>query len=662
MKKHLMKKKTSLTSLKLFLILLLSHFVGHSRAQTLLIYGDKADAIEVNAAKDLLADYQKTSKERVALVKFNKDLNLSGYHTLIYIGTASSNSFIYDQIKKGVPPLSGEPLAAETFLLHSIDPHTHLIIGADTRGTFYGVYEFSKKILGTDPNTYWIGYQPKILKKVVIPKLSYRATAPAFQYRGYFDNDNDLLANFKGRKLIVEFDLWKEIINTVVRLGYNYIDIHDLLGRPEYYLRDYYIQLTEFHSDLALIDSVIDYAHSKGMLVQIPMYLGWEFKHITLEQICLTKYYDLWMETYEYYLSQTPIGKADLFLQRPRHPIYDWAYKCEEETSQGIEAGPLMNKMFEGLYQLIQQYRPGGVLFCDLWSEGRPLWESGQFAPRKEIQMLWADGGHANFKEFPQDLKGYPFGVYIHAGVWYNNVTQSPYPAKIKDAALMAIDRHMTSNFLVNGQTFKDFLLNLNACGRCAWDPMSFDPETFYTEWTTKYFGHKVSAPVVEILKLTFDANEPIGGFRNTMNESVKLLNKIAKHEYNLEPLSLINASFTPAAKALELVKAVRPRVPHNKIVSFEDQVAYPTEIFYLNLQFLQSVLLFNNALAQHPDDKAMILQQGTVLKKGLLALRRKLEAGSGWEKWTNFYNPENFRIHTPPPTIEMIEKLISDL
>ena len=57
-----------------------------------------------------------------------------------------------------------------------------------------------------------------------------------------------------------------------------------------------------------------------------------------------------------------------------------------------------------------------------------------------------------------------------------------------------------------------------------------------------------------------------------------------------------------------------------------------------------------------------MILQQGTVLKKGLLALRRKLEAGSGWEKWTYFYNPENFRIHTPPPTIEMIEKLISDL
>lgn len=63
---------------------------------------------------------------------------------------------------------------------------------------------------------------------------------------------------------------------------------------------------------------------------------------------------------------------------------------------------------------------------------------------------------------------------------------------------------------------------------------MSFDPETFYTEWTTKYFGHKVSAPVVEILKLTFDANEPIGGFRNTMNESVKLLNKIAKHSITL--------------------------------------------------------------------------------------------------------------------------------
>jgi len=629
-------------------------------AQTLLVYGDHADSIEINASKDLLADYQKASKEKAVLVKFKKGLNTTPFRNVIYIGTAVSNSFIQSVILSRSIDVLNAPLEPETFVLKSINAKTHLIVGADIRGIFYGVYEFSNQILEVDPNTYWIGYQQPVKQKVTIPVLSFRKPKPVYKYRGYFDNDNDLLANFKGRKLIVEFDLWKEIINTVARLGYNYIDIHDLLGRPEYYLRDYYINLTTYHTDLQLVDQVIDYAHSKGLLVQIPMYLGWEFKHITLDQTCLTEYYDLWMETYEYYLTKTPIGKADLFLQRPRHPFYDWAYNCPKETSQGIKTGELMNKMFEGLYRLLQKYRPGSILFCDLWSEGRPLWEGGGFSPRKEIQMLWADGGHANFNEFPKDLKGYPFGIYIHAGVWYNNVTQSPYPDKIKEAALLGIERGMNSNFLVNGQTFKDFLLNLTACGICAWDPVSFDPDKFYTDWTTRYFGANISSDVVKILKLTYDANQPIGGFRNTMNTSVKLLNKLEKRDYRNEAMSGIDSSLIPAEKAFQLAEKIYSEVDPEKRLSYRDQVLFPSRIFYLDLKFLRSVLLLNNALVNEKSNRELISQKGEEMKNILLDLRKVLTEGSGWEKWKDFYKPENFRIHTPPPTIEMIDKILA--
>ena len=645
----------------LFIIFSLGFF-SHTYSQTLLVYGDDADSVEINASKDLLADYQKVSKEMVKLVKYSKLLPTTSFQNIIYIGTITSNSFIHVLLNNSATTILNRPLSPETFVLKSIDSKTHVIIGADIRGTFYGVYDFSKKILGIDPNSYWIGYSTQIVNNIVIPKLSFQKPAPVFTYRGYFDNDNDLLANFKGRKLVVELDLWKEMINTLIRLGYNYIDIHDLLGRPEYYLRDYYIQLTNYHTDLQLVNEVIDYAHSKGMLVQIPMYLGWEFKHITLEQTCLSKYYDLWMQTYEYYLTQTPIGKADLFLQRPRHPFYDWAYKCDEETKLGIKTGDLMNKMFEGLYQLIQKYRPGGVLFCDLWSEGRPLWQSGEFSPRKDIQMLWADGGHANFNEFPSDLKGYSFGVYIHAGVWYNNVTQSPYPDKIKAAGIEAIRQHMTSNFLVNGQTFKNFLLNITAAGLCAWDPVSFDPELFYKDWTTRYFGGNASRAIVNILKLTYDANLPIGGFRNTMNASVQLLNKLDKHQYQNESVSKIDSSLLPAQKAFQLVNQLRPKVNKTKMTSFEDQIAFPTEIFYLNLQFLHSVILLNNALSSGNAAKLTIKELANSMKNSLVTLRNKLAIGSGWKKWDDFYKPENFRIHTPPPSLEMIDKIIKNI
>ena len=214
-----------------------------------------------------------------------------------------------------------------------------------------------------------------------IPQISYREQAPVFKLRGYFDNDNDHLANWRGRKLIVEFETWKEMIDSLARLRFNYIDIHDLLGRPEYYLRDYYQQMTEFHTDLELVEQVIDYAHSKGLLVQIPMYLGWEFRHLSMDEVCLTQNYEKWMEIYEYYLSETPLGKGDLFLARPRHPIYDWAYDCPAEKEEGIGPGPLLVSVFEGLSRLIRKYRPGGQLICDLWQEGRPLWANGDFCP-----------------------------------------------------------------------------------------------------------------------------------------------------------------------------------------------------------------------------------------------------------------------------------------
>ncbi|MDE3253703.1 MAG: glycosyl hydrolase 115 family protein [Bacteroidota bacterium] len=640
----------------------ISGWFSSLQAQTLLVYGDKADTIEINATKDLLKDWKQSVKERVTMVPYHAGLSTSAYAHIIYIGTAKSNSFIQDYTQTHPNGKFSKPLEPETFVLQTTSPKTLLIVGADTRGTFYGIYDFSQKILGVDPNTYWIGYQQKTKDKLVIPELSFRKPAPVYKYRGYFDNDNDLLANFKGRKLIVELDLWKEIINTVARLGYNYIDIHDLLGRPEYYLRDYYIKLTTYHTDLKLVDEVIDYAHSKGLLVQIPMYLGWEFKHITLDQTCLTKYYDLWMETYQYYLTQTPLGKADLFLQRPRHPFYDWAYKCPEETAAGIRTGDLMNKMFEGLYQLLQKYRPGSVLFCDLWSEGRPLWASGEFSPRKDVEMLWADNGHADFKEFPKDLKGYSFGIYIHAGVWYNNVTQSPYPDKIKEAALMGIERKMTHNFLVNGQTFKNFLLNLTACGLCAWDPVSFDPELFYREWTSRYFGANVSGDVVKILKWTYAANEPIGGFRNTMNTTVQLLNRMQKKIVTRESMDKIDSTLQPAAQAWQLSEKLLPVIGPDKRTSYIDQIYFPAKIFYLDQELLKSVLLLNNTLATDKNNTSLVQQQAAIMRESLVKLREALTAGSGWDKWKNFYLPENFRIHTPPPDLAWVDQIINGL
>ncbi|MEM6966697.1 MAG: hypothetical protein AAF573_18175, partial [Bacteroidota bacterium] len=333
---------------KLLLIVTIFFSLIVVNAQTLILYGEKASLVEQNAANDLKSDILHVyPKEEVIVKKCTTPLK-NNYKRVIVIGTKQSNKVIRELYSKKQIELLENELEPETFVLQTLPSNDFIpvkalyIIGADDRGIYYGTYEFSEKVLGIDALEYWTGKKAQGPAKFNIPELSFREKPPVFPMRGYFDNDNDMLANWKDRKLIVEFDTWKEIINSLARLRYNYIDAHDLLGRPEFWVWDYYKNMTEYHTDLELVDKVFDYIHSKGMMIQIPMYLGWEFKHIDFDKICLTEHHNHWMEVYEYYLTQSPFGKGDIFLARPRHPIYDYAYSCEKEDQAGIKPGPLM--------------------------------------------------------------------------------------------------------------------------------------------------------------------------------------------------------------------------------------------------------------------------------------------------------------------------------
>lgn len=627
--------------------------ITHLGAETRILISADASDVERVAAEELKSDIEQVcSEETVSIDTVSEKNDVTFRGSTIRLGTITS-------LKE-----SKEHLEPETYLLRSLDEEALLILGADDRGVLYGVYEFSKRVLGIDPLEFWTGKKPTPKTHLDIPKLDYREQPPAFKLRGYFDNDNDMLANWKGRKLIVEFDIWKEMIDSLARLRYNYIDIHDLLGRPEYYLREYYTEMTDYHTDLELVYQVIDYAHSKGLLVQIPMYLGWEFMHLEMDEVCITSHFDRWMEIYSYYLRETPLGKGDLFLARPRHPIYDWAYSCPEEEAVGLHPGPLMEAVFSGLGKLIKRYRPGGVLICDLWQEGRDMWHSNQFNIQREAQMLWADDGFAQFAEWPDRHKAYDFGIYIHAGVWKNQVVQDPYPERIKTAAHNAVSRGMTHNILVNGQSFKPFIFNIEAAARVAWDPQAFDSDNFYEEWTTRYFGEAASASVIQSLQLLREVHHYAVGFREVMKASEKILKNLENGKAEAEDLAHVRTALALAQKSFELAEEAKASVPDIALDVYDDQVLFPIRIFVENLQLLKRLIEFNNAYVSkggRRDSQAreQIRALGRSAREQLLNLRTSLEQGSSWEKWKGWYKPENFRIHTPPPELKDLDRIL---
>jgi len=649
--------------------------------EVIIVVGNDAEAGETHAAQELSKDLQRVYKSmNASILKYSDYINtspldISSGKKRIFIGTINSNLLIKELSGDDKLNISGSSLGPEAFVIKSMEMDGNkvlVIAGSDQRGVLYGVYEFSKVFIGIDPYEYWTGKEPEIKEIFSIPDVNIQVASPVFPLRGYFDNDNDMIANWKGQKLIIEFDTWKEMIDSLARLRYNYVDLHDTLGRAEFWNWPYYQDMVDYHTDIELVDKIIDYVHSKGMMVQVPMYLGWEFYHLPYEKICLSKYHDDWMSVYEYYMKETPIGKADLFLQRPRDPWWDRAYRCNEEQEAGIIPGPLMNRMFDGLLKIIKKYRPEGKVVCDLWNEGREMWRKNNFNPDVDIDMMWADNGYADFGEWPEDFKQHKFGIYIHAGYYLNHVMQSPYPKRIKESTMDAVKRGMTHNYFVNGQDFKHFILNLEACARVAWDPEGFDPDAFYTEWTERYFGKDASGKIVESLKELNEANELAGGYTTITGRTVDIIGKLGFMTSEKIDVSSIDSAMEHAAEALELATGALDAIPPDIHDSYDDMIVFPARIYLENLKLYKISVEVMNAFndrhnnelgaAERKEARERLNKWKKRMPAQLDKLTSLLDEGSAWKKWDGWTKVENFRKITPPPKMDEVLRIMKTL
>jgi len=653
-------------------------------AATLITHGADAPAAETHAAAELAADLQRVCGEsiKVSAEPQPQEQHMEQFQSRICLGTLQSSACIRSLAEMGLIDVQPGAPDREGFILKSLADYpgpgqtTLAIAGGEPRGVLYGAYEFSEKQLGVDPNEFWTGKQPPACAAFSMPAdLDVRVPAPVFPLRGYFDNDDDMIANWRGKKLIIEFDTWKEIIDSLARMRYNYIDLHDTLGRAEFWNWPYYLtKFPGYETDVELVGQIIDYAHSKGMLVQIPMYLGWQFHHLPEDKFCLSKYHADWMAVYEYYLTQSPIGKADLFLQRPRDPWWDRAYRCQEEADAGTPPGPLMTDMFNGLRELVSKHTKNGKVICDLWAEGRAMWAANQFNPDAGIDMLWADGGYANYSTWPEDIKGHKFGIYIHAGYYLNHVMQDPYPALIRDAALEAVRRGFTANYFVNGQDYKHFILNLEAAGRAGWDPQGFDPEAFYLEWAARYFGADAAPVAVQHLKKLHEAHQPLGGFAKISGRTMDLLNALRVLSAYTGGATLEDAenAYALAQDALALAEQAASLAPPEAQLVFDDQILFPAQIFLENVKLHLVLAHINQAFADStnetlaPEQRKEAKKQLATWKKRapaqLSALRDLLAKGSSWDKWAGWTHPDNFRKITPPPAQDDLERVMRTL
>eukprot|EP00752_Nemacystus_decipiens_P018891 g16947.t1 len=659
----------------------------------ILLPADSAKPLMI-AAEDLQADLALVLDASIVIVDSTEAIPAADIYFLI--GQISQLS---------EPPLSGSQLsgselldASERQALVDLNPGARgslirrtqfqgspmvVLTGEDIQGSQYAVYEYSEQVLGLDSLAYWTGSKAEPIAVEQLTDFDNQTIAPpVVPLLVYFENDVDELANLKEPMLEYDWESFTEMIDALVRMKYNGIEFFDMLGRTEFYTRAEYVSAyPDYQLDVEYLEKMMAYVHDKGMLIQIDMMQGRQMHTMSeAASTCWTDYKQEWIDGWRYYLTETPIRNIDIFALRPRNQVWDWEYK----STCGEDKATVFNEVYAEFNKIINEFDPDAPRVCICYHDGMEIFNE-DFSPPKDFIIAWSDDGFGRFKYQPEDTKGYKFGTYMHAGFWLNHDVMDPYPELVDSIMTEMFERYDARHYMeVNGQTFRPFLLNIEAYADFAVQGTAFEGEAFYREWTTRYFGEQASPDVIQALKLLHEANKDGVGYVEILwqvkNFQAYLADVPARRPGRgtfVVELSKIQDYFEGTKPRIEALEQALEYVERAKSVLGDDHEFFHDHI-ELPIRIYLDLLLYNQTLIdlvvakearkvepvaylegwspqQSDASLAELLAQGRARLEQIYARRL---AGDKNPKWATWYDPAKRRPNNGFPTLADFDQL----
>jgi hypothetical protein len=478
-----------------------------------------------------------------------------------------------------------------------------------------------------------------------------------FPIRCYFDNDSDELINFRGRDGCVDFGVYRELLASISTMGYNAINPFDQVGRAEFLQWESYRRRWNYRPDPERLGRLFDEIHRAGQLVEVQLDLGGPFTRLPDDRECWPRFGREWLAGWRHLLSETPIGKADIFAYRPRSPIWDLPYRCGCDECRRRGTGAIMTEVFARLEELVLEHRPDARLMCALYAQGRELWERGDFRPSERWTLVAADNGFGKLL-LPEAAGRGPnqWGIYIHAGFWLNHTVLDPHTGalaeSIRRAAAVGADRYL----MVNGQSFKNFALNLELCMRAADQPETFDAGAFVRDWAARLFGAEAAADVAALVDRFAAANVAGAVGRGYLDPDDVDRGFVAFHRRVIHPLlgrlagrepekpipdsARLSAHLEAWTAAEAEARRIAARLSGARRAAFDDQFGFPARLF-----------LAAGALGVELDRLRGGRTASTDAAEAALdRLNSEAETGSKLRVFARWHSPENARPLYPIP------------
>jgi hypothetical protein len=463
-----------------------------------IVVGDDENAAVHQAAEFLAGDIEKISGQRPAIVKTasGDKVNIR----LVTLGHGQAPAAINAGATQG--HLTQDQWESYRIVTEGRDVW---LVGSNPRGTAFAAYTFSER-LGIDPIYIWSGYRPEHHDPLVLKRTSFAQGPPAFRYRGFFHDDEDLLPrpfDANGNPLQtgdVPLDWYKRFFETALRLRMNmaapYTRVH----------RRYEVQ--KLASDWGLYYT----SHHYDILVSNPF--GLTRFNLAAER-GVKPDYD-WFTNREGMLTfwrggVTENKDLDVIWPVGMRGTEDRAFTFPQGTTEEQKAATF-REVINAQVKMVREALPKDktpLFHFTMYSEMLPAYQKNPaaFDLPGDVMIIWPDDNDGHMRGLPASVGKWKHGVYYHLAYLGGNLskqtTHTETPAVVAQEFDKIVKAGATEYMLVNVSELRDYVMGARMLADITWDAPAIyatpNAAGRYTAWWSReYFGGAGTAQAAE--------------------------------------------------------------------------------------------------------------------------------------------------------------------
>lgn len=375
------------------------------------------------------------------------------------------------------------------------------LVGSNPRGTAFDAYILSER-LGIDPLYIWTGYAPAHRDPLVLKRTSFAQGPPAFRYRGFFHDDEDLLPrpfDANGYPLQtgdVPLDWYKRFFETALRLRMNMVAPYTRVHRR--------FEVQKLASDWGLYYT----SHHYDILVSNPF--GLVRYNLAAERGVRPEWN--WFTNREGMLrfwrgGVTENRDLDVIWPVGMRGTEDRPFTFPPGTTDDDKAKTfreVINEQVKMVGELIPKDKPPLFHFT-MYSEMLPQYQRNPaaFDLPADVIVVWPDDNDGHMRALPSGLGKWKHGVYYHlaylGGRLTKQLTHTVAPSTVASEFDKIVKSGATAYMLVNMSEVRDYVMGGRMLADITWDAPAIyaapDPAGRYTAWWSReYFGGATGA------------------------------------------------------------------------------------------------------------------------------------------------------------------------